>query len=173
MELMFGYLFIFFARLTDVSMATVRMIMVVKGKRLEAALIGFFEVIVYILAIGQVLSGLDNPVNVLVYALGFATGNYLGVYLEDKLALGNNIIQIITHHNPQPIVDRFREDGFGVTVMEGYGRDGIHHLLYITISRKHIKKVYQILDQFDSKAFITITDARSIRGGYFNPIKRK
>jgi len=173
MDLLFGYLFIFFARVTDVSMATVRMLMVVKGKRVEAACIGFVEVTIYILAIGQVLSGLDNPINILVYSLGFASGNYLGVFVEDKLALGNNIVQIITHHNAQPMVDRFREEGFGVTVMEGYGRDGIHHVLYITIKRKDVRRIYGILDEFDNKAFITITDARSIRGGYFNPGKRK
>jgi len=77
MELILGYLFIFGARILDVSMATVRMLMIVRGKRLQAALIGFFEVIIYVVALGKVVSGLSDPGNLLAYALGFASANYI------------------------------------------------------------------------------------------------
>lgn len=173
MELFLGYLFIFVARLADVSMATIRMIMVVRGKRLMAALIGFFEITIYILAIGKVLNGLNNPINILIYALGFATGNYLGIFIEGKMALGNIIAQVISEHEVMKLVDLLRDEGFAVTVIEGYGRTGIRHLLHITLKRKYLDKLYEILDKHDKKAFITVTDARAIRGGYFYAGKKK
>ncbi len=173
MELILGYLFIFFARLTDVSMATIRMIMVVRGKRFIAALIGFFEVSIYVMAIGKVLSGLDNPINILVYASGFATGNFMGVFLEEKLALGNIVAQVISDHEVMKLVGILRDKGFGVTVIEGYGRQGIRHLLNITLKRKDLQALYQIIDQHDKNAFITVMDTRSIRGGYFSAGKKK
>ncbi len=173
MELILGYLFIFFARLTDVSMATIRMIMVVRGKRFIAATIGFFEVSIYVMAIGKVLSGLDNPINILVYASGFATGNFMGVFLEEKLAIGSIVAQVISDHEVMRLVGILRDKGFGVTVIEGYGRQGIRHLLNITLKRKDLQSLYQIIDQHDKNSFITVMDTRSIRGGYFSAAKKK
>lgn len=173
MELIMGYLFIFFAKVSDVTLATVRMIMVVKGRRIQAALIGFFEIIIYVLAIGKVLSGLNNPINVIAYALGFATGNYLGIFVEEKMALGSIIVQVISQGNSMQIAERLREEGFGVTVVEGYGRQGMQHLLNIMMQRKSLHKLYQIVDEHDKKAFVTVTDARTIKGGYFTRLKRR
>ncbi|SET39000.1 Uncharacterized protein YebE, UPF0316 family [Natronincola peptidivorans] len=173
MELVLGYLFIYFAKVSDVTLATVRMIMVVKGRRIQAALIGFVEIIIFILAIGKVLADLDNPFNVIAYALGFATGNYMGIYVEEKMALGSIIAQVITQGGSVSLVERFREEGFGVTVVESYGREGMQHLLNITMQRKNLGKFYQILDEHDKKAFVTVTDARAIKGGYFTRFKRR
>ncbi|GAB6086423.1 DUF2179 domain-containing protein [Alkaliphilus crotonatoxidans] len=173
MEYLFGYLFIFFAKVTDVSMATIRMIMVVRGRRLQAALIGFVEVTIYVLAIGKVLSGLDNPINVIMYASGFATGNYMGIFLEEKMALGSIVVQVITEHEVLKTVEKLRNEGFGVTVFEGYGRQGIRHLLNVTLQRKNLGRLYRLLDEQDKNAFVTVMDARSIRGGYFPAIKKK
>ena len=114
-----GYLLIFLARLVDVSLGTIRMIMVVRGKRIVAALVGFMEVTIYLLAISRVLSRMDNPFNVLAYALGYATGNYVGIFLEEKMALGNIIVQVILEHEVDELVEKLRDNGFGVTVVEG------------------------------------------------------
>ncbi len=173
MEAVLGYLLIFLARLTDVSMATIRMIMVVRGKRVIAACIGFVEVTIYVLAIGKVLSGMDNPLNVLAYASGFATGNYVGIFLEEKMALGNIIVQVISDYEVTQLVEKLRNNGFGVTVIEGYGREGIRHLLNVSLQRKHLSKLYNVVDNHDKKAFVTVTDARAIRGGYFAGLKKK
>lgn len=173
MELLFGYLFIFFAKVADVTLATIRMIMVVKGRRIQAALIGFVEIIIYVLAIGKVLSGLDNIMNVIAYASGFATGSYLGIYVEEKMALGEIIVQVVPKEDSMKLVEKFREEGFGVTVVEGYGRVGMQHLLNIMIQRKNLNKLYKILDEYDPKAFVTVTDARAIKGGYFTRLKRR
>lgn len=172
MEALLGYLLIFLARLTDVSMATIRMIMVVRGKRVIAACIGFVEVTIYVLAIGKVLSGMNNPFNVLAYASGFATGNYVGIFLEEKMALGSIIAQVISDCDVERLVEKLRENGFGVTVVEGYGREGIRHLLNVSLQRKHLSRLYKVLDEHDNKAFVTVTDARAIRGGYFAGMKK-
>ncbi|AOY75831.1 DUF2179 domain-containing protein [Clostridium formicaceticum] len=173
MEGILGYLFIYFAKVSDVTLATIRMIMVVKGRRIQAALIGFVEITIYIMAIGKVLTELDNPVNVIAYALGFATGNYMGIFVEEKMALGSIIVQVISLGNSMHLVEKLREEGFGVTVVEGYGREGMQHLLNIMMQRKNLSKLYRIVDEHDRKAFVTITDARAIRGGYFTRFKRR
>ena len=167
-----GYLLIFLARLADVSLGTIRMIMVIRGKRIIAACVGFAEVTIYILAISRVLSAMDNLFNVLAYALGFATGNYVGIFLEEKMALGSIIAQVILEHDVEELVEKLRDSGFGVTVVEGCGRKGVRHLLSVTLQRKKLSKLYNIIDNHDKKAFVTVTDARAIRGGYFSGIKK-
>jgi len=171
-----GYLFIFFARVCDVSMATVRTLFIVKGKRFQAAVIGFFEVIVYILALSSVVGKLNNPLNLLAYALGFATGNYVGSYIEERIALGNLLVQIVPSTNQEEMVLKLRESGFGVTVIEACGREGMRYILNVLIKRKDLCRLYEIVDALDEKPFITILDARSIKGGYitsFDNGKRK
>lgn len=95
MEYLSGYMLIFFARICDVSLSTVRTLMVVQGRKFHAATIGFFEIIIYIAALGKVVSGLDDPGNLLAYALGFASGNYAGIFIEEKIALGNFTAQVV------------------------------------------------------------------------------
>ncbi|MDW7670703.1 MAG: DUF2179 domain-containing protein [Bacillota bacterium] len=173
MPAVIGYLLIFMAKVTDVSLATVRMIMVVKGKRFHAAAIGFVEVSIWILAVGTVLSRLDDPINVIMYASGFAAGNFVGIMIEEKMALGSLMVQVITYKNAMDLVDILREEGYGVTVVEGQGRSGIIHLLNVIIQRKQLGKLNQLVDELDQKAFVTIMDTRSIRGGFFSRLKRK
>ena len=172
MELVLGYLLIFSAKTADMSMATVRTIMAMRGRRIEAFVIGFIEVIIWIIAIGRVLDNLDDPFNVIAYALGFASGGYVGIILEERMAIGDLVVQIITYKKAMHLVDSIREAGFGVTVVEGHGRYGINHLLNVTIQRKNLAKLHRILDQHDAKAFVTVTDARAIKGGFFTKMKR-
>lgn len=173
MTALVGYLLIFIAKVSDVSLATIRMIMVVKGKRLHAAAIGFVEVSIWVLAVGTVLSNLDDPINVIMYASGFAAGNYVGIMIEEKMALGSILVQVITYKKAMELVDVLREEGYGVTVVEGHGRNGINHLLNIMIQRKQLGRLNQLLDEHDQQAFVTILDTRSIKGGFFSRLKRK
>lgn len=173
MEAILGYFFIFFARIIDVSMATVRTLMLVKGKRGYAALIGFFEVIIYIVALGKVVSGLNNIGNLMAYALGFACGNYFGSYIEEKIALGNLTAQIVIKESAKNVVEKLRENGFGVTVIEGFGKEGVRDVLNITLKRKDFKKLNKIIEDFDENLFITVSETRCIKGGYFSQGKKK
>lgn len=163
-----GYLIIFFARVVDVSLGTLRVLFIVRGQRLQAAVTGFFEVSIFLVALGMVLQDLDNPAKVIVYSLGFATGNYVGSLLEEKLAMGFSTIQIITRRNtPVCLASFLREKGFGVTSLEGEGRLGPRPVLLVTTQRKHLSRLLSIVDEVDPKAFVTILETRSIRGGVF------
>lgn len=159
--------FIFFSRVVDVSMATMRMLLIVKGRRFQAAAIGFFEVIIYIVALGRVVNSLDNPLNLLVYALGFAAGNYAGIYFEEKLALGYIAVQVIPSEHDYEIIDTLREDGYGVTVIEGSGRDGLKHILTVYAARKELAKILDLVAKIDPRAFTAIMDAKKTLGGYY------
>ncbi|NLZ53553.1 MAG: DUF2179 domain-containing protein [Thermoanaerobacteraceae bacterium] len=165
LSLIGGYLFIFLARVADVSLATMRTLMIVRGKGLIAAGIGFFEVMIYITALNKVVSGLDNPANLVVYALGFATGNFMGSYIEEKLAIGLTTVQIISHRHD--IGDRIRNMGFGVTSLEGKGREGFKEVLIVSLPRKELDKLLNFIDNNDRDAFVTIMDTRASKGGYF------
>jgi len=160
-----GYLFIFIARVLDMSLATMRTLMLVRGKGLIAASIGFFEVMIYVTALNRVVSGLDNPVNLICYALGFATGNFMGSFIEEKLAIGLTTVQIIS--DKHDLGDKIRDMGFGVTSLEGKGREGVKEILIVSLPRKELDRLLEFIDNNDDHAFITIMDTRASRGGYF------
>ncbi|HHW03252.1 MAG TPA: DUF2179 domain-containing protein [Thermoanaerobacterales bacterium] len=165
LSLLAGYLFIFCARVVDVSLATIRTLMIVRGNRLQAAMIGFFEVIVYITALNRVVGGLNNPANLMAYALGFATGNYVGSFIEEKLAIGLITVQIITRNSA--MVESIRQKGFGVTVLEGMGKEGSRQVLMVSLSRKALPFLLELIEQEDKSAFVTVMDTKVTRGGYF------
>lgn len=173
MEFILGYLFIFFARVTDVSLATIRTLMVVQGRRLQAALIGFFEVSIYVTALSKVVSSLDNPLNLLSYALGFACGNYLGITIENKIALGNLAVQIILKiSDKDQLIQELRDKGFGVTVIEGQGLEGTKEILNVAINRKDLETLKKKVYEHDKNAFITVNNINPISGGFFTSIKK-
>lgn len=166
MSVALNCIFIFTARVIDVSMLTIRTLMVVRGKRHQAALIGFFEVIVYIVALNRVVNSLDNPLNLFFYALGFASGNYVGSFIEEKMAIGDIAVQIIPKMNGDNIQQILRTNGFGVTAVEGMGKEGPKQILHVALKRKNLPKLIETIDSLDEDAFMTIMDAKSLRGGY-------
>lgn len=169
-----GYIFIFTARVIDVSLSTFRMLMVVQGRRGQAAFIGFFEVCIYIMALGKVVESLDNPINLLVYGLGFACGTYVGITIEGKIALGNLSAQIILKEDGNDeLIGHLRENKFGVTVVRGYGKEGTREILSVAMNRKDLIKLKNIVYQYDPKAFITVNNINPVSGGYFSPVKKK
>lgn len=173
MGFLMGYLFIFFARVIDVSLSTFRTLMVVQGRRVPAAMIGFFEVSIYITALGKVVNSLDNPLNLLFYGLGFACGNYVGITIEGKIALGNLATQIIlkTSDNEE-LIKILRENKFGVTVIEGQGLEGTKEILNVVINRKDLNNLKKIVYEYDNNAFITVNNINPISGGYFATKKK-
>lgn len=173
MSFLLGYLLIFFARVSDVTLATIRTLMVVQGRRLQAAIIGFFEVSIYVTALSKVVSSLDDPFKLLSYALGFACGNFFGITIENKIALGNLAAQIIlkTSDNKE-LIEVLREKGFGVTVIEGQGLEGTREILNVVINRKDLENLKKIVYDYDNKAFITVNNINPISGGYFAATKK-
>ncbi|RKD21634.1 Uncharacterized protein YebE, UPF0316 family [Caminicella sporogenes DSM 14501] len=169
-----NYFFIFSARVLDMTSSTLRMLMLVRGKRLYAAILGFFEVIIYVTALGKVVNGLSDYRNLLSYALGFACGNFVGSYIEEKIAIGQITAQIIcSNKNGNYLARLLRTNGFGVTAVEGEGKEGKRYVLNVMLDRKNIKKLYDIVDEMEEKPFVTVFDIKSMRGGYFTKTKRK
>lgn len=166
MEYVGSFLFIFLARLLDVSMMTIRTLMVVRGKRMTAAIIGFVEVSIYIIALGEVFKNLNSWSNILAYSGGFAVGNYVGSYIEEKMAMGFLNIQVISKKCPDQLTETLRDDGFGVTVVEGEGRVDFRKILFIIAKRKDFPVIMDKVLASDPEAFVTALDARSIRGGF-------
>lgn len=169
-----AYLFIFIARVTDMSLDVVRILMLTRGKRLLAALIGFIEVAIFILALGQVLrGGLDDPFKVIAYAGGFALGNYLGSIIEAKMALGYLSLQIYPNNWCMPqLISEFRQEGFGVTCVSGEGKSGERTIMFVVLKRRDLQKAVKILNSINPDTFFSVLDARQIRGGIFTG-KRK
>lgn len=173
MTMIFGYMLIFLARVTDVSLGTVRTLMVVQGRKLQAALIGFFEVTIYVIVLGTVVKDLTNPLSLLSYSLGYACGNYVGITIENKIGLGNLTAQIILKGaDNEELIERLRNEKFGVTVLEGQGREGTREILNVVIQRKSLDKVREIVYEYDDKAFITANNINPISGGYFSTTKK-
>ncbi len=161
------------ARVTDVSLGTIRIIMISRGNRFLAGTLGFFEVIIWLVAITQVLHNLTNVASYLAYGLGFALGNFSGITIENKLALGTQAIQIVTQDNFRTLSMLLREEGFGVTSMVANGQKGRLDFLYVVAPRKKVKKALQIIKNYDPNAFISITDVRNTYAGFIPSQRRR
>jgi uncharacterized protein YebE (UPF0316 family) len=173
MFLLLNYGFIFLARVSDVTLSTVRILMIMRGRSVTAAIVGFFEVTIYILALSRVIGTLNEPVRLVVYALGFATGNFIGSRVEEHLALGFSTAQVISLDKAEELSERMRDRGFGVTVIEGCGREGTHQILHVLLKRRDMPCFLTIIREVDPQAFVTVMDTRKIFGGYFSKIKAK
>ncbi|WP_066635621.1 DUF2179 domain-containing protein [Desulfolucanica intricata] len=173
--LLAGYLFIFFARVADMSLDVIRILMLMRGKRFSAAIIGFVEVTIFVIALNEVISGgLNDPGKIIAYAGGFATGNYLGIIIEERLAMGFLLLQIFpAKYKGDKYAQELRNEGFGVTSVVGEGRDGERNILFVTLKRKNLNKAIRILNNIDPETFYNVTDAKSIHGGIFPQKKGK
>lgn len=163
-------LFIFSARVIDVSLGTIRMIFVIRGDRFPAAVIGFVEIMVYTIALGMVIGSLDNPVKLIVFCTGFAMGILLGSAIEEKLALGYRGIQVTIEAEEFNIIDELREDGFPVTSWEASGKSGPKLVLNIIVKRDQSKAVVGHIYDRCPHAFVVMMEPKKFSGGY---IKKK
>jgi uncharacterized protein YebE (UPF0316 family) len=159
-------LFIFFARICDVSIGTIRIIMIGRSRRGMAALLGFFEVIIWLIAVSQVLGHLNNVISYIAYGAGFAAGNYVGISIENRLALGMQAVQIITEENLKALSMLLRQEGFGVTNLAAKGQKGQMDFIYVVTPRRRSDEVLAIVKEFDPNAFISVMDLRSSYAGF-------
>lgn len=165
---------IFIARITDVSLGTIRIILVSKGLKKIAPVIGFFEILIWILAISKIIENLDNWICYIAYAGGFATGNYVGMLIEEKLALGNELIRAITKRDASDLVNELKENGFGVTFINAQGTQGEVGVLYVIVTRKKMNEVIEIIQRNNPKTIYTVEDIRYVnRELYFGRPKLK
>lgn len=158
-------LIIFIARICDVTIGTIRIILVSKGQKRIAPFLGFFEVLIWILAIGQIMTHLDNFVCYIGYAAGFATGNYIGMIVEEKLAMGTLIIRIIIPKEANGLIENLHAQGFGATIIDAIGRDGKVSIIYTIVSRTQLKCIEETIAFCYPQAFYSIEDLRSVKNG--------
>jgi uncharacterized protein YebE (UPF0316 family) len=161
-----GPLIIFGLRIVDVSMSTVRIVLAVRGHKLITPFIGFFEVLVWVFAVGNAIRFLDSPLHLLGYAAGFATGTAVGLFIEEKLAIGHATIRVVSTHAGVEMADALRARGYGVTEFSGFGRDGRVEVMYTVCLRRDIERVIGEVEQWDPQAFITVEEPRDIRWGW-------
>jgi uncharacterized protein YebE (UPF0316 family) len=157
----FWPVFIFCARVTDVSIGTMRTIFVVRGYRFFAAVLGFFEVTIWIVAVSGVIGNLHRWQNVVAYGLGFATGNAVGMWIEQKLALGMQAVQFISPSRSAAVAEGLRLAGFGVTEVKGRGRDGDVSVSFVVVPRREAPLVVKVAEGIDPDVFTTVEDVRS------------
>lgn len=170
MTMILELLFIFFARVIDVSLGTIRMILVIRGDRVPAAIIGFFEILVYTTALGLVVGALNNPIKLVVFCCGFSLGILVGTFIEEKLALGYRGVQVIIDRDHCDLVDHLRDAGFPVTCWEATGKAGPKTVLHMVVKRNMIKKVSDYIYERDPGAFVVLMEPKQFQGGY---IKKK
>jgi len=165
---------ILMARVVDVSLDTIRVIMVAKGYRNLAPFIGFFQSLIWLITITRIMANLDNWFTYIGYALGFALGNYVGMILEGKLALGYELIRVITKKGADDLINGLREQGYAVTTVPGMGREGEVGVIYIIIKRRVLRDVVGIIQKFNPNAFYTIEDMRFVSNyALLSPARRK
>jgi uncharacterized protein YebE (UPF0316 family) len=147
---------IFTARIFDVTLGTIRIVFVSRGKKFLAPVFGFFEVLIWLLAIGQIMKNLTNVFCYLAYAGGFATGNFVGLYLEEKLAMGILVIRVITSRDASEMTELLREQGYGVTSVDAQGVTGKVNLIFMIIKRNQLGKVVKVIQRFHPQAFYSV-----------------
>ncbi len=163
-------LIIFFARICDVTLGTIRIISVSRGLRKLAPVLGFFEVLIWVVVIGQLVQNLTSPTAYLGYAAGFACGNYIGMLVEQKLAIGIYMVQIFLLETKTDLACSLREKGYGVTIFRGEGKTGSVQMLYITVQRKQMEDLMRIVHTEAPDVFITVEEARTAEKGFFTTV---
>jgi uncharacterized protein YebE (UPF0316 family) len=153
---------IFFARITDVTLGTLRIIFVSRGNKLVAPILGFFEVLIWVIAISNIIQHLDNVYTYVAWAGGFATGNFIGMKIEEQLAIGVNLVRIITKKDDNQLIRELYENGFGATVLDARGKDGEVHVIYTVVKRKEIQKLTDLINTFNPSAFYVVEDVRYV-----------
>lgn len=160
---------IFFARLIDVSLGTFRTINTVKGRDLAASLIGIVEITVWFLVVKEALNTDNNSIWIVFsYALGFSVGTYIGGKISKIFIKSNLEVQVVLSNKNDKIVEKIREEGYGVTVIEVKGNNDSKYMLYIQIRNNSLEKLKNIVRKLDNKAFIVVNDTKYVENGYFS-----
>ncbi|RJP19574.1 MAG: DUF2179 domain-containing protein [Candidatus Omnitrophota bacterium] len=160
---------IFCARILDVSVGTLRIVFITRGMKLVAPVLGFIEVLIWVVVVSQVIKSVNSPLNYLAYASGYATGNYVGMYIESKLALGMIIIRIITRKDASNLINYLKANNYGVTNVPAIGNEGHVNLVFTIIKRKKLPEIIEKVNEFNPRAFYSVEDVRAVGEGIFPP----
>ncbi len=164
-------LMIFTARVADVTLGTVRVIFVSRGMKYVAPIIGFVEILIWLLAIGQVMQKLSNPMCYIAYAAGFATGNFVGISIAERLSLGVVMIRVITAQDALPLVERLKAQHYGVTSIDGHGTNGEVQVVFTLVRRREVPSVVGLIKLFNPHSFYSIEEVGFVEKGVF-PLRK-
>jgi uncharacterized protein YebE (UPF0316 family) len=160
-------LLIFAARVLDVSMGTIRVIFVSRGLKYLAPIVGFFEILVWLLAIGQIMKNLSNPICYIAYAGGFAMGNFVGISIAEKLSLGVVLIRVVTRKDAVELVRYLKSADYGFTSVDGQGTTGEVKVIFTVVPRREVRDVIELIKKFNPKAFYSIEEVGVVEKGIF------
>jgi uncharacterized protein YebE (UPF0316 family) len=167
-------LLIFTARIFDVSLDTIRVIMVSKGYRKFAPFVGFFQVLIWIITITRIMENLDNWITYVAYAAGFGMGTFVGMWIEGRIAMGNELLRVITKQPADDLIRALREKGYMVTSVNGQGREGEVGILFLALKRKVMQDAIAVVKEYNPNAFYTVEDMRYVRDPQLlNPASKK
>jgi len=154
---------IFSARIIDVSVGTIRIVYLIRGHKGLAAGLGFVESIIWLVAVAQIMQNITNPLYYVTFAAGFAAGNYVGLFIEEKLAIGNSIVRIITQREAGDLIEKLKSAGFGVTHVDAQGATSDVKVIYSIVKREQMPRVLRIVKEHNPRAFYTIEDVQFVR----------
>lgn len=158
---------IFALRVCDMSLDTIRVLFVVRGRKKLAWMLGFMQSLIFVIAISTVLSNLKSPLSVIGYAAGFATGNVVGMFIEERLAIGHIHLTIVSPSRGAAVAEILRKNGYAVTEVSGRGMTGTVTLLLVDVIRRKVDEVETLILEADREAFVTAEDVRPIRRGFW------
>jgi uncharacterized protein YebE (UPF0316 family) len=167
MEPILAGLYVFFMRLMDMSLDTIRLLFMMRGRKLLAGLIGATQAAVFILAVSAVLSGPLNVFTVVGYALGFGAGVVVGMFAEERMALGYAMLRAYSPSSGREIALALRQAGYAATEIEARGKDGRMTVVNAVVARRDVLAVRRIVDSVDASTFITVDEERALHGGFF------
>ncbi|MCK9618326.1 MAG: DUF2179 domain-containing protein [Lentimicrobiaceae bacterium] len=166
-------LLIFLSRIADQSIGTLRLIFLSKGYKFIAPFLGFFEVIIWLVAVSQIMKHLDNVLCYIAYGAGFAMGNFIGIILEEKISIGNVIIRLITGTHYEELVQQLSEHNYGLTLVDAQGSKGPVKIIFSIIKRKDIPHIVSLINMYSPHIFYTIEEVKDIKKGIFRSVSRK
>lgn len=167
LEFLYAVLYIFALRVVDITLYTIRLMMVMRGRKALALVFGFFQALVYVIAMREVFSDLGNWGKIIGYATGFATGLVVGMAVENRLAVGYSQINIISPTRGAELVEHLRQAGFAVTEVAAKGKEGMVSVLNCIIRRKESDRLADLVIEKDPQAFITVKQVRSVMHGFW------
>jgi len=166
-------LIIFISRVCDVSLGTLRHVFISKGFRRIVPLLGFFEVLIWIVVVAQVMKNLNNVACYLAWAGGFATGTYVGLLIEERLALGLQVIRIITNQDFNHLLDALKNENHGITIVDAQGAVGPVKMIFTIVKRKNVQHIVKIIQTHNPSAFYSIEDIKNANQGVFTENSKK
>jgi uncharacterized protein YebE (UPF0316 family) len=166
-ELWLSVGFIFGIRVLELTLDTLRVLFILRGRKGIAWLVGFGQALLFVLAITTVLQNLDNVLNVIGYAAGFATGVVVGMFIEERLAIGFTHLRVISSRLGSAIAEKLRDQGYAVTEVPARGKDGTVTIISCNVMRRHVVQVTAMVNKIDRNAFVTAEDVRPVRRGFW------